>query len=69
MKIGPKKFLGFSLLLAGIALCGVGLWLLLSPAQYQARATMQIDPDLTDANQTGQAMSYAPNFGNNILDS
>ena len=62
MKIGPKKFLGFSLLLAGIAVCGVGLWLLLSPAQYQARVTMQIDPDLTDVNQTGQAMSYAPNF-------
>ncbi len=47
MEIGPKKFIGFSLLLAGVALCGGGLWLLLSPAQYQATARIETQPDLS----------------------
>jgi len=46
MEIGTKKFLGFSLLLGGIALCGVGPWLLLSPAQYRATATIMVDIDM-----------------------
>jgi uncharacterized protein involved in exopolysaccharide biosynthesis len=36
MKIRQTKILGLALLLGGVALCGVGLWLLLSPAQYAA---------------------------------
>jgi uncharacterized protein involved in exopolysaccharide biosynthesis len=43
MKIHRAKILGFFLLLAGLALCGAGLWLLLSPAQYQAVARLQLD--------------------------
>ncbi len=62
MEIRPTKILGFSLLLAGLALCGVGLWLLVSPAQYQATARIEINPNLTDVNQNRQAMSYDPYF-------
>ena len=50
MEIRPTKILGFSLLLAGLALCGVGLWLLLSPAQYQATARIKAEADLLDIN-------------------
>lgn len=39
------KILGFALLLAGIALCGTGLWLLLSPAQYQATVRIKLEMD------------------------
>jgi uncharacterized protein involved in exopolysaccharide biosynthesis len=39
------NILGFALLLAGLALCGAGLWLLLSPAQYQATARITLEPD------------------------
>ena len=42
MEICLKKLLGFSLLFAGLASCGVGLWLLLSPAQYQATARIAV---------------------------
>lgn len=62
MEIGPKKFLGFSLLLAGLALCGVGLWLLLSPAQYQATARIEINPDGTFFNGNAEDVSYDPYF-------
>jgi uncharacterized protein involved in exopolysaccharide biosynthesis len=48
--------------MAGLALCGVGLWLLFSPAQYRATASIQINPDVTDINQIGQGMSYDPYF-------
>ncbi len=58
MGIGPKKFIGFSLMLAGLASCSVGLWLLLSPAEYLATARIEINPDPTDAIQNGQAMSF-----------
>ena len=58
MGIGPKKFIGFLLLLAGLTSCGVGLWLLLSPAQYQATTRIEVNPDVTDAIQYGQAMSF-----------
>ncbi len=48
MEIRPTKILGFSLLLAGLALCGVGLWLLLSPAQYRATAKIIVEEDVLD---------------------
>ena len=36
------RILGFTMLLAGIALCGAGLWLLLNPPLYRATATIHI---------------------------
>jgi uncharacterized protein involved in exopolysaccharide biosynthesis len=53
------KILGFTLLLGGLALCGAGLWLLLSPAQYQATTRIELETDAPDIN--GQ-VSYDPYF-------
>jgi len=53
MEIRPVKIFGVSLLLAGLALCGVGLWLLLSPAQYQATAVIMVEPDVGDIDAIG----------------
>jgi uncharacterized protein involved in exopolysaccharide biosynthesis len=53
------KILGFTLLLGGLALCGTGLWLLLSPAQYQATTRIKLETDAPDVN--GQ-VSYDPYF-------
>ncbi len=41
MKIHRIKIIGVTLFLAGLAPCGVGLWILLSPTQY--RAAVKID--------------------------
>jgi uncharacterized protein involved in exopolysaccharide biosynthesis len=62
MPIRRTKILGFTLLLARLALGGVGLWLLLSPAQYQATVTIALRPDGVDINGTGQEMDYNPYF-------
>jgi uncharacterized protein involved in exopolysaccharide biosynthesis len=57
------KILGLTLLLAGLALCGAGLWLLLSPAQYRATATIALKADDMDiVSAPGQGMSYDPYF-------
>jgi uncharacterized protein involved in exopolysaccharide biosynthesis len=48
MEIRRATILGFTLLLAGLTLCGVGLWLLLSPAQYQATAVIKVESDVND---------------------
>lgn len=42
MESRSRKVLGTAVLLAGLALCGVGLWLLLSPAQYQATVRIEV---------------------------
>jgi uncharacterized protein involved in exopolysaccharide biosynthesis len=42
------KILGFTLLLGGLALCTTGLWLLVSPAQYQATVRIKLEPDGSD---------------------
>jgi capsular polysaccharide biosynthesis protein len=42
MKIHPAKILGAILFFAGLALCGAGLWILLSPAQYRAAAKIDL---------------------------
>jgi len=59
MEIHRTKILGFSLLLGGLMLCGIGLWLLLSHAQYQAVARIEVEPD---ANNSGTNISYDPYF-------
>ena len=45
MKISSTKTFGFSILLLGFLLSGTGLWLLLSPAQYQATVRIKCEPD------------------------
>ncbi len=48
MEIRRATILGFTLFMAGLVLCGVGLWLLLSPAQYRATARIELIPQATD---------------------
>lgn len=48
MKIRQTKILGLALLLGGLALADVGLWLLLSPAQYAATAKIWVVNDVDD---------------------
>ena len=66
MKIHRTKTLGFALLLAGLALCTAGLWLLLSPAQYQATVQIRIEPQIiSDIGLSGPARDssvYDPYF-------
>jgi uncharacterized protein involved in exopolysaccharide biosynthesis len=61
MPIRRTKILG-TLLLAGLALGGAGLWLLLSPAQYKATATIAVRVDNMDVGGIGQGMIYDPYF-------
>lgn len=55
----PKLLLGLALLLGGMALCGVGLWLLLSPPQYAATARIKMENDEPDS---AGNVSYDPYF-------
>jgi capsular polysaccharide biosynthesis protein len=51
VKIGSKHVFGFATLVVGFALCVAGLWLLLSPAQYQATTRIAVgidDPNVYD---------------------
>ncbi len=51
MKSKSKQILGFATLLVGLTVCGVGAWLLLSPAQNQAAVRLQLnDPDANNPN-------------------
>jgi uncharacterized protein involved in exopolysaccharide biosynthesis len=58
-----KLILGFTLLLAGLVLCGIGLWLLLSPAQYAATTRIKVENEaaLSAGDMSGD-MSYDPYF-------
>ena len=62
MEFHRVKILGFTLLIAGLALCGAGLWLLLSPAQYQATARIEVEPDIAGALNSGSGSYYGPYF-------
>jgi len=46
MEIHRTKILGCALLLFGLVLCGVGFWLLLGPAQFEATVKIRIRPDV-----------------------
>ncbi|HSY18534.1 MAG TPA: hypothetical protein VK815_09385 [Candidatus Acidoferrales bacterium] len=59
MKSNLTKWFGFGSLLIGLALCGVGLWLLLSPAEYQATTRIKVEPD---GLMIGGGYSYDPYF-------
>lgn len=49
--------------MAGLALCGVGLWLLLSPAQYRATAVITVEQDEVGINRIGgSAGAYDPYY-------
>jgi uncharacterized protein involved in exopolysaccharide biosynthesis len=45
MKFRAQKLFGVAALIAGPALCASGLWLLLSPSQYQATVRVQVGRD------------------------
>jgi uncharacterized protein involved in exopolysaccharide biosynthesis len=59
MKIPQTKMLGLALLLAGLALGGAGLWLLLKPAQFAATARIWTESQPVNA---GPDYSYDPYF-------
>ncbi len=48
MEIRRTNVLGFLLLLVGLVLCYIGLWLLLSPAQYRATARIKVEAETID---------------------
>jgi len=59
MQIFRIKILRFTLLLGGLALWGTGLWLLLSPAQYQATTRIEVGYDLGyDVNKPDNSPDY-----------
>lgn len=59
----PKKILGLTLLLAGLVLCGFGLWLLLSPAQYRATTRINLASNLNGIGSSSSDPSvYDPYF-------
>jgi uncharacterized protein involved in exopolysaccharide biosynthesis len=62
MKFGSKKVLGFVGLIIGFSLGGLGLWLLLSPLQYQAVVRVQWGRD------TGGYDPYDPYFFQTALE-
>ncbi len=57
--MNSKLLLCLALLLGGMALCGAGLWLLLSPAQYAATVRIKIENDEPDIEGN---VSYDPYF-------
>ena len=57
----PKLLLGLAFLLGGLALCGAGLWLLLSPPQYAATVRIKIEHDSELPDSAGN-ISYDPYF-------
>ena len=57
MEIRRATILGFTLFMAGLALCGAGMWLLLSPAQYWATTVIKVEPERRDM---GSFMSGTP---------
>ena len=59
MTVNSKLLLGLALLLGGLALCGAGLWLLLSPPQYAATARIKMENDEPDSSGY---ISYDPYF-------
>lgn len=58
MKTRQTKILGLALLIAGVVLCGAGLWVLSRLAQYQASVQISLNPGGNDAG----LMSYDPYF-------
>ena len=68
MEIHQTKILGLTILFAGIALCGAGLWLLFSPAQYRATARIKVENDVTDISDMPPGSYYDPFFIRPILE-
>jgi uncharacterized protein involved in exopolysaccharide biosynthesis len=60
MEICRATILGFTLFMAGVALCGFGLWLLLSPAQYRATVRIELLPEPMDINGIGGPVGDSP---------
>jgi uncharacterized protein involved in exopolysaccharide biosynthesis len=56
-----KQILGVTLLISGLALGGVGLWLLMSPSKYVATVRIRMESDVTDSYPPGTVV-YDPYF-------
>jgi uncharacterized protein involved in exopolysaccharide biosynthesis len=58
--MNPKFVCGLAVLIIGLGLCGVGIWFLLKPTEYQAAGLIQINP-IEERNSSGDA-PYDPYF-------
>ena len=65
----PKLLLGLAFLLGGLALCGAGLWLLLSPPQYAATARIKLENDEPDSSGYMSYGGYFPQVSFEIIHS
>ena len=65
----PKLLPGLALLLGGMALCGAGLWLLLSPPQYAATARIKLENDEPDSSGYMSYGGYFPQVSFEIIQS
>jgi uncharacterized protein involved in exopolysaccharide biosynthesis len=65
----PKLLLCLALLLGGLALCGVGLWLLLSPPRYAATERIKIENDKPDSSGYMSYGGYPPQTSFEIIQS
>ena len=59
MKSSSKKVFGRATVVVGLALCGIGAWLLIRPMEYQAKVRIQLEPNI---NTSGSEESYDPYF-------
>ena len=64
-----KVLLGLALLLGGLALCGAGLWLLLSPPQYAATVRIKTENDEPDSSGYMSYGGYFPQVSFEIIQS
>lgn len=64
-----KIIFSLVLLLSGLALCGAGLWLLLSPPQYAATARIRLESDPLDSAGNISYGGYFPQVSMEIIKS
>ena len=62
MNLSSTKTFGFSVLLFGLLLCGTGIWLLLSPAQYRATVRIKVLNDFSDAEDYYKNHPMVPSY-------
>lgn len=60
--MSARTIFQFLVLVIGLILCGRGLWLLVSPAQYQAVVKLEIAPDVEIGSDGNTYMPYQPYF-------
>lgn len=60
--MNPRTLFKFFALVAGLVIFGWGLWLLFSPAQYQAVVKLEIAPDVEIDSDGSTLTPYQPDF-------